>query len=491
MWDDLFGGCGGVATGMWLLGVDEVGFEWEADACATRAAAGHRTIRADLATYPPQACEGLWASPPCPSFSVAGLGAGKLVMSLIERASTDAAEGRDWRWRVAEAERELLSRVAARDDIDAYCATQAEISFLSVVALEWITHARPRWVAFENVKEIEPVWRHQAHLLADLGYYTWVGILNAADYGVPQTRRRCILMASLDGPVGPPPPTHGREAGGLLGLRPWRSMAEALGVDGSIGFGRRDDVGTSPDGLRERDFRPADLPAFNIGEKARSWVIRTGANSMKHDRDPDNVVRYERPMDEPAPTLDPKASGAWKMRHSVGEPGEDSWTDHRVGLDEPSPTVDTKARAWQLQPGAWADGRGGNGRLYEPDEPAPSVVFGHDAAAWVFTMPATSVAADYRVTSRAHHGMDGSQGANPISLDEIAAGEDPGLRPIRLEPWMALALQSFPLGYPTQGSRTSQFRQIGNAVPCFLAAAVVGELMGLPWRDAIDSVLPT
>ena len=41
------------ALGMRMLGLQPVGIEWDAAACATRAAAGHLTIRADLATYRP------------------------------------------------------------------------------------------------------------------------------------------------------------------------------------------------------------------------------------------------------------------------------------------------------------------------------------------------------------------------------------------------------------------------------------------------------
>lgn len=38
------------------LGIPSVGIEWAGPECATRAAAGLLTIRADVATYPAEAC---------------------------------------------------------------------------------------------------------------------------------------------------------------------------------------------------------------------------------------------------------------------------------------------------------------------------------------------------------------------------------------------------------------------------------------------------
>jgi len=65
---DLFAGPGGWSEGMASLGLRAVGLELDADACRTRVAAGHMTVRTDVAAYPADAVGelgGLVASPPC------------------------------------------------------------------------------------------------------------------------------------------------------------------------------------------------------------------------------------------------------------------------------------------------------------------------------------------------------------------------------------------------------------------------------------------
>lgn len=67
---DLFAGPGGWGRALHVLGVRDVGLEWDEWACKTRAATGQTTIRTDVALYPVRPfvgrTRGLIASPPFP-----------------------------------------------------------------------------------------------------------------------------------------------------------------------------------------------------------------------------------------------------------------------------------------------------------------------------------------------------------------------------------------------------------------------------------------
>jgi DNA (cytosine-5)-methyltransferase 1 len=202
---------------MAALGLREVGIELDPWACATRTAAGHLTVRADVAQLPLHRMagktRGLIFSPPCGTFSAAGKGEGVGDLPLLHQALDDLAAGRDTRAQLASA-----------------CSDPR--TPLVVEPLRYALDLHPEWVALEQVPSVLPLWRHIARILRTRGYSTWTGILNAADYGLGQVRRRAVLIASRVREAAPPAPTHSEiGAHDLFGgyTPPWRTMAETLG----------------------------------------------------------------------------------------------------------------------------------------------------------------------------------------------------------------------------------------------------------------------
>jgi site-specific DNA-cytosine methylase len=382
---DLFAGAGGASLGLHQAGYTVVGFDHWQPAVDTHNANGLPAHLHDLSDperdHLIPECDLLWASPPCQPFSAAGNQDGEF----------DDRDGFPW-----------LLRIVAR--------------------------LLPPVVCVENVKGLTFA-THAAYFGRVLASFTRLGyrwewkVLNAADYGVPQTRERCFIVARRDQrPIVWPAPTHAK--GDSLFLKPWVTMAEALGWSGELSY-RRGEGMIEPHGERG----PWDTATI------------------------------------PAPTV------------------------HR-----------NSEKDWRLQPGSWADGRGGNRRNYHPhDEPAPSVVLGNDASGWRWVLdyrqtggdgtpvivdvtdrpaptvgtqsqsqwivtredwphhrPATTIAGDIRVFQPGGHHQPGEQSQNAIRLTiaELAR------------------LQGFPDTWQWTGTKTAQARQIGNAVPPILAQRV-------------------
>ncbi|MDE0613142.1 MAG: DNA cytosine methyltransferase [bacterium] len=85
--------------------------------------------------------------------------------------------------------------------------------------LEAVIRVNPRAFVIENVPQFQrsPQFRELLRLMQSnrqlARYGLSFGVLNAADYGVPQMRRRGILVAVRDSEVPwPPPPSHGSQS---------------------------------------------------------------------------------------------------------------------------------------------------------------------------------------------------------------------------------------------------------------------------------------
>lgn len=73
-----------------------------------------------------------------------------------------------------------------------------------------VRETRPHAVAMENVPRLRrhAVFKRFVECLAGEGYNVWRGAVRCSDYGVPQTRRRLVLLASRLGHIGMVGRTH-------------------------------------------------------------------------------------------------------------------------------------------------------------------------------------------------------------------------------------------------------------------------------------------
>jgi DNA (cytosine-5)-methyltransferase 1 len=274
---DLFSGPRGWTEGLRMLGLSDVGLELDTDAARTSQNAGHWTIQCDVTQYPTSPFTDrkpkMIASPVCTPFSQAGKQDGLADLHLVYQAVHDLAHGRDTRAQL---------KGACKD----------KRSILAAEPMRWLHDLRPEWVSMEQVPAVLPLWQQYAGILRGWGYSVWTGILNAADYGLPQTRKRAILIASRTRPVTAPDPTHGENTEtDLFGASrlPWLSMAQALDFEPGLRINTRGNRRTSGG----NEF-PADGLSWTLTEKARSWwVLRQGKRTNA-------TVRR---IDQPAATL--------------------------------------------------------------------------------------------------------------------------------------------------------------------------------------------
>lgn len=94
-----------------------------------------------------------------------------------------------------------------------------------------VEEVQPKIVMLENVpglpKKGAELFNQLLQKLDSLGYMSKWDILQAADYGVPQSRQRLILLAGKGFPIHLPKSTHSKSC--KDGLKPWKTLSEAIG----------------------------------------------------------------------------------------------------------------------------------------------------------------------------------------------------------------------------------------------------------------------
>lgn len=173
---------------------------------------------------------------------------------------------------------------------------------------------RPDVVTMENVPAVA---RHQVFAdfvatLRALGYSVWSDVVNCADYGVPQHRRRMVLLASLHGSLALPGPTHEYH----------RTVRDAIGGMRPIAAGGEspfDNLHTSS-GLSTINL--ARIRASRPGGSCREWPAHLVADCHKVATGSSYPSVYGRmEWDKPAPSITTQCHGFGNGR--FGHPSQD------------------------------------------------------------------------------------------------------------------------------------------------------------------------
>lgn len=265
-----YAGAGGSCLGIKSLGLEVVGVEMDKWSCQTRASNNMPTVVADLSveTISGEQFAGYWASPPCQTFSNAGAGEGLSVKDRLFSAIQDSEWG-------------------------AINSFDSKTKHVAIAARTAIT-GDFGWVVMEQVPSVLPAWEAIGRDLQTRGYSVWSGLLNAADFGVPQNRRRAFLLASATKHVVPPTPTHAA-ASANSDLPLHVSWGEALG----------------------------------LGQNGADFSVREGLVKLQRDRVNRPVVA------QPLPNADGADSMWWLDRR---QRSKGKWA-RLIPSCEPSPTV--------------------------------------------------------------------------------------------------------------------------------------------------------
>jgi DNA (cytosine-5)-methyltransferase 1 len=299
--------------------------------------------------------------------------------------------------------------------------------------------------------------------LESLGYRVGWRVLCAADYGDPTTRRRLFVQAVRGRrKIVWPDPTHAREIelDLLNDLKPWRPAREIIdwSIQGTSIYDRKKPLSEKTlrrimVGLKRYGLRPFIVPGKGRDEQrlnSSDEPVPTVTAQGHIDLATPFLVRMKgtstaSSIDAPLPTVE-----AGSVKHYLAEPylvqvahGENGPSDGRIrSVSDPLPTI---------------CGNRGNWAVCEPF----IVKFNGAGSARSCAEPLDTI------TTKDRFGL-----AMPgIVIDGVEYRVDVRFR--MLQPHELAAAQGFPKTYVFTGTKTHQVRQIGNAVPCGLAKAIV------------------
>ncbi|HDS1146950.1 MULTISPECIES: DNA cytosine methyltransferase [Stenotrophomonas] len=159
-----------------------------------------------------------------------------------------------------------------------------------------VRSVKPDFVTMENVPQLPGHSVFDDFLKAFKGYSVWFDVVNCQDYGVPQSRRRLVLLASKHGKIEMPLPTHSKHE--------QRTVRDAIGNLPSLRAGAMCEADSM--------HQSATLSSLNLkrirqsvpGGTWRDWDQSLLADCHRRDSGktyPGVYARME--WDKPAPTM--------------------------------------------------------------------------------------------------------------------------------------------------------------------------------------------
>lgn len=452
---DLFAGCGGLSLGFQSAGYTIAGaVELDADAARSHGANFHpadarHSLPRDISRTSPETL-------------VAELGLGKVTSAV------DVLVGGPPCQAFARVGRSKLREVAEHPEAFRHDGRAR----LYIDYLRYVEACAPLAVVMENVPDMLNHGGHNlaeeiAEVLGSKGYMCRYSLVNAAFYGVPQTRERMILIAiheEVTSEILFPKPTHWIELpSGYSGTRAVALKLLPAQNDAGAAHHYLDAPSAAsclPAAITAEDAI-ADLPPIWAQEMLAAGTLRRGKRAL------DVAIPYR--------CQGSQTNYARVMRNWPGYKGSAAVYDHVIrylprdyqlfaGLKAGDQYPEAYQYALSLFETRLAERRATGERLAETSDDwarlKASIVPPYDATKFPNKWrkmdrdrPARTLLAHLGKDGYSHIHYDSGQ-ARPISVREAAR------------------LQSFPDGFTFKGSMNSAFRQIGNAVPPLLARQI-------------------
>ncbi|MFB9246080.1 DNA cytosine methyltransferase [Massilia antarctica] len=136
----------------------------------------------------------------------------------------------------------------------------------------------PEYVFIENVPGMQKVngksgpFHKFNQLLSRLGYSFASQVVPAMSFGVPQTRKRLVLLARLNGPISIPPATHGPSG------KPYTTVRDAIGHLPPILAG-----GTHPSDMHHQSAELSELNLLRIAHTPEGGGRESWPEGLKLD----------------------------------------------------------------------------------------------------------------------------------------------------------------------------------------------------------------